>query len=67
MKYTKEKIRRLECLFFQPILFLPKLIHLATSRRITLFNATLECRLLENKMVAGEMKRMKKKEVTQRL
>ena len=67
MKYTKEKIRRLECLFSQPILFLPKLIHLATSRRITLFSATLECRLLEYKMVAGEMKRMKKKEVTQRL
>jgi putative N6-adenine-specific DNA methylase len=46
---------------------LPKLIHLATSRRITLFNAALECRLLEYIMVAGEMKRIKRKETTQRL
>ena len=34
---------------------LPKLIHLATSKRIPLFNGALECRLFEYKMVAGRM------------
>ena len=36
---------------------LPKLIHLATSKRIPLFNGALECRLFEYKMVAGRMDR----------
>jgi len=34
---------------------LPKLIHLATSKRMPLFNGALECRLFEYKMVAGRM------------
>jgi putative N6-adenine-specific DNA methylase len=36
---------------------LPKLIHLAASRRVPLFNGALECRLFEYKMVAGRMDR----------
>jgi putative N6-adenine-specific DNA methylase len=36
---------------------LPKLIRLATSRRIPLFNGALECRLFEYQMVAGRMDR----------
>src|ERR1044071_4288131 len=36
---------------------LPKLIHLATSKRIPLFNGALECRLFEYQMVAGRMQR----------
>jgi len=36
---------------------LPKLIHLATSKRMPLFNGALECRLFEYKMVAGRMDR----------
>ena len=39
---------------------LPKLIRLTASRRIPLFNGALECRLLEYKMVAGGMRRVKK-------
>lgn len=38
---------------------LPKLIRLTASRRIPLFNGALECRLLEYKMVAGGMRRVK--------
>jgi putative N6-adenine-specific DNA methylase len=36
---------------------LPKLIHLAATRRVPLFNGALECRLFEYKMVAGRMPR----------
>ena len=36
---------------------LPKLVHLAVSRRVPLFNGALECRLFEYKMVAGRMPR----------
>jgi len=36
---------------------LPKLIHLAVSRRVPIFNGALECRLLEYRMVAGRMDR----------
>jgi len=36
---------------------LPKLIHLATSKRTPLFNGALECRLFEYKIVAGRMDR----------
>src|SRR5262245_1006247 len=36
---------------------LPKLIHLAASKRTPLFNGALECRLFEYKMVEGTMKR----------
>jgi hypothetical protein len=39
---------------------LPKLIRLTASRRTPLFNGALECRLLEYKMVAGGMRRVKK-------
>jgi putative N6-adenine-specific DNA methylase len=38
---------------------LPKLIRLTPSRRIPLFNGALECRLLEYRIVAGGMRRMK--------
>jgi putative N6-adenine-specific DNA methylase len=36
---------------------LPKLIHLAVSRRVPIFNGALECRLFEYRMVAGRMTR----------
>jgi putative N6-adenine-specific DNA methylase len=36
---------------------LPKLIRLAVSKRIPLFNGALECRLFEYKIVEGKMKR----------
>ncbi len=36
---------------------LPKLIHLAASKRIPLYNGALECRLFEYKMVTGSMKK----------
>jgi putative N6-adenine-specific DNA methylase len=38
---------------------LPKLIRLAASRRIPLYNGALECRLLEYKMVEGKMRKKK--------
>jgi putative N6-adenine-specific DNA methylase len=38
---------------------LPKLIHLAVSKRVPLFNGALECRLFEYKMVEGEMRKKK--------
>lgn len=38
---------------------LPKLIRLAASKRTVLFNGALECRLLEYKMIAGSMRRVK--------
>jgi putative N6-adenine-specific DNA methylase len=38
---------------------LPKLIHLAASKRTPLFNGALECRLYEFKLVAGSMRRVK--------
>lgn len=38
---------------------LPKLIHLAASKRTPLFNGALECRLFEYKMVEGKMERVK--------
>ena len=38
---------------------LPKLIHLAASKRTPLFNGALECRLFEYKMVEGEMRKKK--------
>ena len=41
------------CYFFSGDPRLPKLIHLAASRRTPLFNGPLECRLYEYRMVAG--------------
>lgn len=38
---------------------LPKLIGLAPSRRIPLFNGALECRLYVFRLVAGSMRRAK--------
>jgi putative N6-adenine-specific DNA methylase len=38
---------------------LPKLIHLAASKRTPLFNGKLECRLFEYKMVAGTLRKPK--------
>jgi putative N6-adenine-specific DNA methylase len=44
---------------------LPKLIRLAASRRIPLFNGAIECRLLEYKIVAGGMRKVKTTDITQ--
>jgi len=44
---------------------LPKLIRLAPSRRIPLFNGAIECRLLEYKIVAGGMRKVKTTDITQ--
>jgi putative N6-adenine-specific DNA methylase len=38
---------------------LPKLIRLSASRRTVLYNGALECRLLEYKLIAGSMRRVK--------
>jgi putative N6-adenine-specific DNA methylase len=38
---------------------LPKLIHLAASKRIPLYNGALDCRLFEYKMVEGGMRKKK--------
>ena len=38
---------------------LPKLIRLAVSKRIQLYNGALECRLFEYKMIEGAMKKIK--------
>ena len=38
---------------------LPKLIRLSASKRTVLYNGALECRLLEYKLVAGSMRRVK--------
>jgi len=46
---------------------LPKLIRLAASRRIPLFNGAIECRLLEYKIVAGGMRKVRTTDVTQKL
>lgn len=42
---------------------LPKFIRLAASRRTPLFNGALECRLLEYKMVAGGMRKVKETDI----
>ena len=44
---------------FTADLRLPKLIGLAASRRTPLFNGSLECRLLEFKIVSGAMRKQK--------
>ena len=46
---------------------LPKLIRLATSRRMPLFNGAIECRLLEYKIVAGGMRKVQTTDVKQKL
>jgi putative N6-adenine-specific DNA methylase len=38
---------------------LPKLIRLSASKRTVLYNGALECRLLEYKLIAGSMRRVK--------
>ena len=40
---------------------LPKLIHLAASKRTPLYNGALECRLFEYKLVEGSMRKKKAK------
>ncbi|MEO6823357.1 MAG: THUMP domain-containing protein [Nitrosospira sp.] len=42
---------------------LPKFIRLTASRRTPLFNGALECRLLEYKMVAGGMRKVKETDI----
>jgi putative N6-adenine-specific DNA methylase len=46
---------------------LPKLIRLNPSRRIPLFNGSLECRLLEYKIVAGGMRKQKANNETDKI
>jgi len=48
--------------FFTADLRLSKLIGLATSRRIPLFNGSLECRLFEFKLFKGSMRKPKNEE-----
>lgn len=43
--------------FLSADMSLPKLIHLAASKRTPLFNGALECRLFEYKMVEGGMRK----------
>ena len=62
----KKKFIGWNAYFFTADTLLPKLIRLAASRRVPLFKTALECRLLEYKMVAGEMRRIKKVETVQR-
>jgi len=45
------------CYFFSGDARLPKLIRLAASKRIPLFNGPLECRLYEYRIVAGSMRK----------
>ena len=45
------------CYLFSGDVRLPKLIHLAASKRTPLFNGPLECRLYEYRMVAGSNRR----------
>ena len=58
----KKKFSGWNAYIFTADLRLPKLIHLAVSRRTPLFNGALECRLFEFKMVAGGMRREKSEE-----
>jgi putative N6-adenine-specific DNA methylase len=47
---------------FTADLRLPKLIRLAASRRIPLYNGALECRLFKYELVAGSRRRGKRSE-----
>jgi putative N6-adenine-specific DNA methylase len=38
---------------------LPKLIRLSASKRTPLYNGAIECRLLEYKIMAGSMRKVK--------
>lgn len=60
----KQKFTGWRAYFFTADMQLPKLIRLATSKRIPLFNGALECRLFEYKMVVGAMRRPKPKNQT---
>lgn len=60
----KKKFSGWKAYIFTADPLLPKLIRLAASRRTPLFNGALECRLLEYKMVAGGMRRVKETDVT---
>ena len=46
---------------FTADLRLPKLIRLAASRRIPLYNGALECRLFKYELVAGSRRREKRR------
>jgi putative N6-adenine-specific DNA methylase len=53
----KQRFAGWRAYLFTADLRLPKLIRLAPSRRIPLFNGALECRLYEFKLVEGSMRR----------
>jgi len=55
----KQKFSGWRAYVFSGDMALPKLIHLAASRRTPLFNGALECRLYEFKLVAGSMRKKK--------
>ncbi len=61
----KKRFSGWEAYIFTADPLLPKLIRLNASRRTPLFNGALECRLLEYKMVAGGMRRVKQGNVPQ--
>lgn len=60
----KKKFSGWKAYIFTADPLLPKLIRLTASRRTPLFNGALECRLLEYRMVAGGMRRVKEINVT---
>ena len=55
----KQKFSGWRAYIFSGDMALPKLIHLAASKRTPLFNGALECRLYEFRLVAGSMRRAK--------
>ena len=58
----KKKFAGWRVYLFTADLRLPKLIGLSPSKRTPLYNGPLECRLYEFKMIAGAMRREKKKQ-----
>lgn len=55
----KQRFAGWRCYFISADPQLPKLIGLKASKRTPLFNGALECRLLEYKIIAGQMRRQK--------
>ncbi|ARO88578.1 RNA methyltransferase [Nitrosospira lacus] len=60
----KKKFSGWKAYIFTADPLLPKCIRLTASRRTPLFNGALECRLLEYKMVAGGMRRIREIDIT---
>ncbi|KIO49835.1 class I SAM-dependent RNA methyltransferase [Nitrosospira sp. NpAV] len=60
----KKKFSGWKAYIFTADPLLPKFIRLTASRRTPLFNGALECRLLEYKMVAGGMRKVRETDIT---